>query len=435
MVAAEMVLPSERLTSLLDPSTYRDGRAEDTMRYLRKHHPVARHVDPTDDGDTFVAVTGYAACAEVLRSHNVFTNAVYGRVDGRLTGGTVFETYPPDHMFGARSMLQHLDLPRHAQFKRIVAAQFRQQQIEPLEQRIRAIVRDAIAQVQGDGRADFVSDIALRVPLPVICEMFGMPSEGGDRAGRLMGAVFGLVDDASAEVSETEQFRAQLPDSVEELGAEFRAYVLEVAEQKRRQPEDDLMSLIANATVDGERLDDDELCELTNGILGAGFDTILGGVSLGLAQLLLHSEQLDAVVRDPALLNGAIEEMLRFDPPVLVQRRNARERLDLFGTTVHPDDKVVVFLNSANRDEAEFPNADAFDITRAPNRHLGFSHGLHRCLGAWLAKVEMRIMLEETLGALRGLALDGPIERVDKAPWLAGVKRLPIRFEAVARDA
>jgi cytochrome P450 len=252
--------------------------------------------------------------------------------------------------------------------------------------------------------------------------MFGIPSEGAAASKRLTAAVFGFLD---------EEIVAGAPATVEEMHAEFRDYILELAEQKRTDPQDDVLTLIANAHVGGKRLEGDDLFELAMGIILAGFDTTVDAVGMGMARLINEPEQMRRLRDDPSLMPTAVEEMLRIESPVLVMRRTARGPITVGGQTMQADDKIMMFLQSANLDEREFTNADVFDVGRKPNRHLTLGHGLHRCLGVWLTKAEMAVMIEEALANLEDIEIAGPVDRI-KTVWVAGLKRLPIRCKVKA---
>jgi cytochrome P450 len=172
--------------------------------------------------------------------------------------------------------------------------------------------------------------------------------------------------------------------------------------------------------------------DLLAGITGAGFDTTVDAVSLGLARLIDSPDQMQRLRDHPSLMASAVEEILRYDTVVLVMRRTARQPFELLGETLMPDDKVMMFLHSANRDELEFADPDRFDIGRRPNRHLALGHGLHRCLGIWLLKAEIAMILEETLAHFEDIELAAPPQRL-RTVWVTGLKRLPLKFRVNPR--
>ena len=423
------VSSTKNYPNLLDPQIYSDGSAWPLFRQLRKTAPIFRHPDPSDDGEFFWAVSDYAGCAEAFRKHEVLTSEIYTRSDGRRVGSTMFNAAARNHPIGFEKGLQHIDNPEHAAYKRIVAGAFMAKQIKPLRARIREITRSAIEPVLARGQCDFVKDIASQVPFRVLMEMIGIPadSRAADLSRRVSAAVFGFLDD---EVLAQTLGGA----SIEELHAEFRELVLEYAARKRKNPQQDLLTLIATATVNGVRLNDDDLFDLLAGITGAGFDTTVDAVALGLARLIDTPEQMDRLRQDKSLITTAVDEILRYDTVVLAMRRTAREPVELLGETLMPDDKVMMFLHSANRDDKEFHDPDRFDIGRRPNRHLSLGHGLHRCLGLWLLKAEIAVILEETLAHLQDIELAGPADRL-RTVWVTGLKRLLIKYRVEGRAA
>ena len=412
---------------LLDPQIYLDGSAATVFRDLRQRAPIFRHPDPSDDGDFFWAVSNYAGCAEAFRNHEILTSEIYQRSDGRRVGSTMFNAAARNHPIGFEKGLQHIDNPEHGAYKDVVAGAFTAKQINLLRAQMRAITRVALRPVLDHGQCDFVTDIGSQIPFRVLMNMIGIPedSRAADLSKRIGAALFGFLDEEVLA-------RTLGGATIEALHGEFREHILSYAEERRMRPQDDLLTAIATAKINGQRLADDDLFDLLAGITGAGFDTTVDAVSLGLARLIDTPEQMQRLRDDPSLMTSAVEEILRYDTVVLVMRRTARQPFELLGETLMPDDKVMMFLHSANRDEKEFPQPDRFDIGRRPNRHLALGHGLHRCLGIWLLKAEIATILEETLAHFDAIELAAPPERL-RTVWVTGLKRLPIKFRVSAR--
>ena len=421
--------PSDSYPNLLDPQIYLDGSAATVFRDLRQRAPIFRHPDPSDDGDFFWAMSNYAGCAQAFRHHDILTSEIYQRSDGRRVGSTMFNAAARNHPIGFEKGLQHIDNPEHAAYKDIVAGAFTAKRINLLREQIRAITREALRPVLARGQCDFVSDIASQIPFRVLMNMIGIPegSRAAELSKRIGAALFGFLDDEVLA-------RTLAGATIEELHTEFREHILAYAEDRRVRPRDDLLTAIATAKINGQWLADDDMFDLLAGITGAGFDTTVDAVSLGLARLIDSAEQMQRLRDEPALMPSAVEEILRYDTVVLVMRRTARQPFELLGETLMPDDKVMMFLHSANRDEKEFPDPDRFDIGRRPNRHLALGHGLHRCLGIWLLKAEISIILEQTLAHFDDIALAAQPERL-RTVWVTGLKRLPIRFRVHPRAA
>lgn len=413
--------PTATMPNLLDPQLYIDGSWRRVFAEVRETNPVFRHPDPSDDGDTFVAVTTWAACTEVLRNHKVFRSEIYTRPDGRRYGGTIFDTWPKEHTAGMEHTLIHMEPPLHTAAKALVAPRFRESKIAHLRDTIREHTREAIRSVAGRDECDFIQDIAIKIPSHTLMyDIFGASPEAHDLAKKMSASVFGFTD---------EELVAAAGASTEELVAELRAVIMKEMEDRRVSPKDDYLTFLAHAEINGKRLEGDDLWELTNGLFFAGFDTTFDSIGLGMAGLLGAPDQVQRLRDDLSLIPTAIDEMLRYGSAVMTLRRTCRERYELCGLTVEPDEKVELFLASANQDPREFPNPDAFDAGRKPNRQLVMGHGIHRCLGAYLTKAEMGILTEETLANFDEIEINGEVKTVNSA-WVRGLKRLPVRIKA-----
>ncbi len=250
-------------------------------------------------------------------------------------------------------------------------------------------------------------------------EILGIAEEHRWLPKEMMGPVFGFQDPVAV---------AAARKSPEALYADFRELLGEICEQKRADPQNDLLTTLALAEIGGRRMTLEEITEfVTGGIVGAGFDTTLGAMSQGLDRLLSNPDQLRELQADMSLLPKAIDEMLRFDAPVRQERRNCREEIEIHGQLMRPHEKVIVFLACANHDGDEFDRPDEFDIRRTPNRHLSFGHGLHRCLGTWLARAEFTVMMEELLTTFTDIERAGEAEKL-RSIWVGGMKSVPISY-------
>jgi cytochrome P450 len=204
-------------------------------------------------------------------------------------------------------------------------------------------------------------------------------------------------------------------------------YAHQLADRKRREPADDVITALLFAEVDGQKLTREEYENFFFLLTVAGNETLRNGIPNGTLALLEHPEEHRRLLDDPSLLPTAIEEMLRFAGPVMCFRRTAAADVELAGTKIRAGDKVVVYYASANRDEAAFADPDRFDVGRTPNEHLSFGVGPHFCLGAHLARLQMRVFFEEALWRVPDLELAGPVERL-QSNFQAGVKHMPVRF-------
>ncbi|MFJ6935080.1 cytochrome P450 [Streptomyces sp. NPDC101132] len=310
------------------------------------------------------------------------------------------------------------DPPRHTRLRGLVAREFTARRVAALRPRVHEITEGLLDAMAADGarRADLVGALAFPLPMTVICELLGVPD----------------LDRAS--------FRAWSNEVVAPTGAESEAqaltamdgYLAELIADKRRAPGEDLLSaLIRTQDEDGDRLTPDELVGMAFLLLVAGHETTVNLIANGVRALLAHPGQLAALRADPGLLDGAVEEMLRYDGPVeSATFRFAREDVEIGGTVIPAGQPVMISLAAADRDPARFAAPDTFDIRRAPQGHLAFGHGIHFCIGAPLARMEGRIAVGALLARFPDLAADpdaGPPEWIP-GTLIRGVKRLPVTW-------
>ena len=340
---------------------------------LRRKDPVHR----MRLQDSWV-LTDYADVDMVLRDNRRFGNA--GREFGYIPQVSMLDLDPPEHT-KIRSLVSHGFTPRS------VAA---------LEPRIRETVDGLLRNADGKTRFDLIADLAFPLPVIVIAEMLGVPPEDRERFNEWSNVVSLIVD----PLLDDRQVR-QVRQAVDEVFAYFEA----VAEERRRHPRDDLVSALVTAEVDGERLERDDLLVNLLLVLVAGNETTRNLIGNGALALLRDSDQLHRLRDDPALLSGAVDEFLRFDSPVQLDSRVAREPVELRGKRIAPGQRVICLLGAANRDPEAFPGADRLDVGRAAANHLAFGRGIHYCLGSPLARLEARVAFEALLPRLDNLRL------------------------------
>ena len=344
-----------------------------TYEELRRKDPVHR----MRLRDAWV-LTDYADVDMVLRDNRRFGNA--GREFGYISQVSMLDLDPPEHT-RIRGLVSHGFTPRS------VAA---------LEPRIRETVVGLLGNVEGRQRFDVISDLAFPLPVIVIAEMLGIPPEDREQFNEWSNIVSLIVDPL---LDERQARRVQL--AVEEVFT----YLEAVAEERRRDPQDDLVSAMVTAEVDGERLERDDLLVNLLLMLVAGNETTRNLIGNGTLALLRNPDQLQRLRNDPALLNGAIDELLRFDSPVQLDNRIAREQVELRGKRIAPGQRVICLLGAANRDPQAFPDADRLDVGRSAANHLAFGRGIHYCLGSPLARLEGRVAFEALLPRLGSLRL------------------------------
>jgi len=390
------------MLDLADPDTYTHGMPHEAFRSLRASTPVAWC--PQSGGGGFWAVTRYADAVAVLRAPQLFSS---------WKGGVLLADPPPEFLASLRQSLMNRDPPEHTQLRRLVNRPLSPGRLQQLESHVAQHAAQLVAGVRDRGECDFATDIAEAMPVFVICEMLGVPRH--DRA-----KLYALTDRMfSTEVADPGE---AMRDKMAAAG-EMRAYGAGLVASKRAAPADDLMSDLAAEP----SLTDGELQAFFMLLFNAGTDTTRSLLSYGL-DLLLDRPDVVAYLRDDLdRLPVAIEEMLRYQPPVIQIRRTALTAAELGGTPIAAGDKVVVFFPSANRDERVFHDPDRFDPARSPNEHIAFGYGPHFCLGAPLARLEAKHVLREVLAQLADIERAGAMVPA-RTNFVRNIRALPIRF-------
>ena len=311
------------------------------------------------------------------------------------------------------------DDPRHRAQRRFVSKGFTPKAVADKETHARDITRSLIDAVETKGGCDLVQELAAPLPMILIAEMLGVEPSDRETLQRWSDV---LISGADGEQNVT--------DDVLDAHFAFIEYTMKVMEDRRAHPRDDLISILVHEEIDGDRLPDDELLSEALLLLIGGNETTRNVISGGVEALLRNPDQRDALVRDPSLIPTAVEECLRWVSPILNMNRTATRDVELHGQTIHGGDQVLLMFASANRDPAVFTEPEHFDIGRDPNPHVAFGFGPHFCLGASLARVEIRVMLEELLPRLPKLRLvdDAPVERTHSS-FIRGIHHLSVRWD------
>jgi cytochrome P450 len=393
---------------LTDLDNFADGFPHDVFARHRAEAPVWWHepTEHTPDGEGFWSVASYAEVLHVLKEPATYSSETGG---DRPYGGTLIQDLPV-----AGVVLNMMDDPRHGRIRRLVSKGLTPLTIRRLESELHRRTGALLDSVPDGEPVDFLVHVAAELPLQVICILLGVAE---DDRHELFAAVEPGFDFRSGNGTEREPASFDMTEYGRALIAE-----------KRVRPTDDMLSIVVHAQLDDEDppgLTDDELYMFFSLLFAAGSETTRNAIAGGVHALVRHPEQLVALRRDPALMGTAIEEILRWTTPSPSKRRTATEPVVLGGHRIEPGEKVVVWEGSANRDELAFSHADAFDITRDPNFHLGFGHGLHFCLGASLARLEMRVMYEELLARFTGIEPAGAIEWT-RSNRHTGIRHLPL---------
>jgi cytochrome P450 len=417
-------IPAEIAATLVDPAAYADHRLHDSYRWLRANNPLG--IAWTEKFDPFWVVTKHAHIQAVSRQNELFHNAdcsttlaareVIERVR-KITGGPNL----------VRSLVQ-MDAPDHPKYRALTQGWFMPANLGKFEQRVRDIARATVARMlEKGGHCDFVADVALGYPLHVIMEILGVPEQDEPRMLKLTQELFGSQDPDTARVRDTlsaEQFSVMMQSVVNDFGTYFRG----ITEDRRRNPRDDLATVIANARIGGEYMPDHDATSYYMIVATAGHDTTSSSTAGAIWALAEDPGQFARVKANPELIPGLVDEAVRWMTPVKHFMRSATSDTELGGRKIAKGDWLMLCYASGNRDEEVFDDPFTFRCDRKPNRHVAFGYGAHLCLGQYLAKLEMRILFEELLPRLKSLALDGEV-KMTQATFVNGPKKLPIRFE------
>ncbi|MFL5320849.1 MAG: cytochrome P450 [Myxococcaceae bacterium] len=324
---------------------------------------------------------------------------------------------PPDWLI-------FMDPPRHTKLRALILKAFTPKAVAALEPRIRELTKELLDQHVPRGEMDLVDDFSVQLPALVIGDMLGIPFEDRPRLKRWNEAILGLADGV---IGTDPKGSAQRYFAAKE---EMTTYVAEMIAARTTNPRDDLMTRLVQAEVDGERLSHSDILGFFMLLIFAGTETTTNLINNAIVTLLEHPAELEKLKANPALTQTAIEEVLRYRSPAQVMFRETKVELQLHGQTIPAGTLILPVIGSANRDPKQFQNPDTFDITRNPNPHIGFGHGIHFCIGAPLSRLEAKVALPALLSRLQNLRLasDEPWEP-RKAFNVHGPTHLPIRFE------
>jgi cytochrome P450 len=387
--------------NLVDPELYADGDPFEQWRWLRANAPVYWH--PPAELPGFWALTRYEDIRTVYRDAATFSSAK----------GILLR--PADHGEdpGGGRTLALTDAPRHRQLRGLVDEWFALRSVRGFEPEMTEVTRRVVDEALESGTCDFVTDVAARVPLYVICRMMGVPSSDWDHLFMLTSQAFGASDPL------TQRF-AHL---------DIMSYFEELQAAKAANPGDDLVSILATSEIDGVRLTPDEILLNCDNLLVGGTENTRIAAAGGMLAFLEHRDQWDALAKEPELLPSAVEEVLRWTSTATHIMRTALRSTEIHGNQVAAGDRVTLWLPSANRDESVFDRPDEFDIRRKPNRHLALGFGEHFCLGSVLARAELRILYHELLRRDIQIELAGTPTRLTSIV-VNGPEALPVRLTA-----
>jgi len=368
-----------------------------------------------------VVLSRYRDCAALLRDPRSSSDA---------SNSTMYQAFMagrnPEEVFGALAGMRpflFMDPPDHTRLRGLVQKAFTPKTVENLRPRIQELVDDLMAPALERGSMEVVEDLAYPLPVRVITEMLGVPIEDHDTFKGWSRELAGALDPDFAT-----------PDAVaerrERAASAFVEYFQALIAERRRAPRDDLLSALITAEDEGNKLTEKELLSTLILLLVAGHETTVNLISNGVLAFCRYPDQLARVRSDPSLARGAVEEVLRYDPPVQFTARVALEDMDVSGTTIEKGAQAILLLAAANRDPEQFEKPDTFDVGRRDNHHLALGLGAHFCLGAPLARVEGQVALAAIARGVSDLALAVDAPEYKDNIVLRGLASLPVTFRA-----
>ncbi|MSO78555.1 MAG: cytochrome P450 [Acidimicrobiia bacterium] len=383
---------------LTDLDNFTHGFPHHLFAVHRREAPVWWHAptEHTPDGEGFWSVATYAETLEVQRNPEAYSSE---RGGARLHGGTLLQDLEV-----AGVVLNMMDDPRHARIRRLVSTGLTPRMVAGLEAELRRRTRALLAGIEDGVDVDFLTHIAAELPMQMICLLLGVPEEDRHDLWEAVDPGFDIRKGDSAPPPGGGTGPAQV---------RMLEYGTALIADKRAHPTDDMLSVVVHATLDDvepPNLSDAELYSFFSLLFAAGSETTRNAITGGLLALIERPDQLSTLRDDMNVLPTAVEEMLRWTTPSPSKRRTATRSVELGGHEIAPGDKVLFWEGSANRDESVFERSMEFDVRRDPNPNLSFGHGIHFCLGASLARLEMRVIFEELLPMFATYELTKPVE-------------------------
>jgi cholest-4-en-3-one 26-monooxygenase len=406
------------------PRVYAQGVPHEALAAIRQHDPVHWHPWPGTRGG-FWLLSKHADVIAVGKDPKLFSSQV---------GHIALEDRAPDAL-AARQSLIETDPPDHTRLRKLVSDAFTRTKVREYEAYTRDVVRDLLDQAIAMGEFDWVKEISEPVPVNVLISILGLPQED------IPTLIEWTSELAAATDSEYRPDPVKYPSDVDPRLLPFGSpaaiqifeYGRKIGEERRRHPSDDLVSRLVHAEVDGERLSDTEYSNFFELFIFAGNETTRTGISQGMLALMENPDQFDRLVEDPSLVPIAVDEILRWGTPVIYFRRTATRDTEIRGVPIQAGDRVAMWFLSANFDEEVFEDPQRFDVGRRPNPHTAFGRGgPHFCLGSFLARLEIGILLEEILARNVRFELTGPPVRLS-SNFVNGLKSLPVRVVPLSR--
>ncbi len=424
MTTAQPPLPHG--INLGSPGLFERDEFHEALRILRREAPV--HWNPgTELLNGFWSLTKYEDILFVSRNPNLFISS-----KGIAGSGLRHPERMPDPTrqqgSGGASIIT-MDPPRHVKMRRLVNKGFTPRAVNAMEPQIRQITNEILDGIAHKSSCDFVLEVSSQLPLAVICGMMGLEREHWPLMFELTNSVLGSGDpEYQTVVSEEQRGTREAARQTSMMGMmRMFGFFNEVMEKRRREPQDDLVSILLESEIDGEKLSERDILEFCFLLIVAGNETTRNAISGGLQALSEWPQERARLQADMSLIDSAVEEILRWTSPLHHMAREATADVEIRGQTIRAGEKVLMWYPSANRDEDVFEDPYRFNIMREPNEHLAFGIGEHFCLGAGFARKEIRVMFEELFRRFPDIEMEGPPERL-RSNFINGIKHLPVTF-------
>jgi cytochrome P450 len=409
------ITPEDAVQVFADPSAYADeSRFEEACAVLRKESPIHRFTSVDGEVNPFYAITKHADVLEIELHNNIFINE-----PRPVLGPAASDKRNKEEGHMLRTLI-HVDDPEHRDLRGVTSEWFLPKNLGKLEDRLKELSKryvDKMAQMGGS--CDFARDIAMQLPLNVILDILGLPESDYPRMLKLTQELFGASDEELSRGSSPEDLIAVISD--------FFAYFTQVTQDRRENPTEDLASAVANGKMNAEELTMMQTISYYVIVATAGHDTTASAIAGGIHALIENPDQLQLLKDHPEYISTAADEIIRWVTPVKHFMRTATEDYTIRGTTIKKGESVLLSYPSANRDEEVFDDPFTFDVTRSPNKHLSFGFGVHYCLGAMLARMEIKAFLSELIPRLESIELNGE-PALMKTIFVGGLKHLPVKF-------
>ena len=395
-------------TDLTDVEPFVRGEHHELLARLRHERPI--HWNEGADGSRFWALTRYDDVRWAYTSHELFSSS-----RGAILGGS----FRSENDTAAGRMLVAMDLPRHRQLKHEILPAL-SAATEAVTRQVRELVERAVARMRADGGADFATEIATELPAGALMALMRIGHDDAHELIRLTRRMVGYRDEVFVDLGDDTRIRLAW------LQAEIFDYFADLVAERRKAPEDDLISALIRARINNRPLSEEEILYNCMNFAVGGNETSSYTACTGLQALIDHPAQHERLLADPGLLPGALDEILRWSSTNAYVQRVAKHDVERNGVHIREGDSVTLWNVSANRDEAQFPAAHEFDVTRSPNRHLTYGAGIHRCVGAPVAQVELTLLFESLISAGLRFELAGP-PRPLRSNFILGITNLPVR--------